>query len=347
MKDPEKSAAEEITDVSMGRPHVVLLGAGASCAAFPQGERNGKRLPVMVDFFEVAPIANVLASEGIHCSGRNFEELYSELTRDPTKVTICKTLERAVFDYFSSLELPEGPTLFDRLVLSLRPKDVIATFNWDPFLIQAVKRNGHVGGAPRLLFLHGNVLEAYCERDRVHGVRGTRCSRCGQPLIPSKLLYPIAKKDYTVDPAIQSAWRAVEWAFENAFMVTFFGYGAPQSDRGAVDLLHRAWGGSQQRDLEQVEIIDIKQEDELREKWSPFVHTHHYEVHTDFYESWIAKHPRRTGEAYRSQYLDARFIDDNPVPKTDTLAELWAWFGPLVAAEARAKTDRDDPRARE
>jgi len=27
----------------MGRPHVVLLGAGASRAAFPRGERNGKR----------------------------------------------------------------------------------------------------------------------------------------------------------------------------------------------------------------------------------------------------------------------------------------------------------------
>jgi cyclic nucleotide-binding protein len=30
---------------------------------------------------------------------------------------------------------PELLTLYDHLVLSLRPKDVIATFNWDPFLI--------------------------------------------------------------------------------------------------------------------------------------------------------------------------------------------------------------------
>jgi len=67
----EKSAAEEIADVSMGRPHVVLLGAGASRAAFPRGERNGKRLPVMADFFETAPIADALASGGIPYSGRN------------------------------------------------------------------------------------------------------------------------------------------------------------------------------------------------------------------------------------------------------------------------------------
>ena len=56
-------------------------------------------------------------------------------------------------------------------------------------------------------------------------------------------------------------------------MVTFFGYGAPQSDRGAVDLLREAWGGWQQRDMEQIEFIDIKGEQELLDTWRPFVHT--------------------------------------------------------------------------
>jgi hypothetical protein len=73
VKNHEKSAADEIADVRMNRPHVVLLGAGASRAAFLLGERNGKRLPVMADFFETAPIAEALASEGISYSGRNFE----------------------------------------------------------------------------------------------------------------------------------------------------------------------------------------------------------------------------------------------------------------------------------
>jgi hypothetical protein len=68
-------------------------------------------------------------------------------------------------------------------------------------------------------------------------------------------------------------------------------------------------------------------------------HTHHYEVHTDFYESWIANHPRRTGEAYWSQFLGARFIENNPVPRTGNFGELWAWFEPLVATEARAPED--------
>ena len=204
-------------------------------------------------------------------------------------------------------------------------------------VIQATRRNGHVGGSPRILFLHGNVLDGYCERDRIHGVRGARCSRCGQLFNPSDLLYPIVDKDYESHPAIRSAWQGVRWAFKNAFMVTIFGYGAPQSDQAAVDLLHEAWGGWKERNMEQFEIIDVRDERALVESWQTFIHTHHHEVHTDFYDSWIANHPRRTGEAYWSQYMDASFIDNNPIPRTDTLEELWSWFKPLVDAEGAAK----------
>jgi hypothetical protein len=337
VKKHEKSVADEIADVRLERPHVVLLGAGASRAAFPRGDRNGKRLPLMVDFFETAPIAEALISERIAYSGRNFEDLYSELALDPTKAGIREKLERAVFEYFLSLELPDEPTLYDHLVLSLRPKDVIATFNWDPFLVQAATRNGRVGGVPELLFLHGNVLAAYCEQDATHGVRGARCSRCGQPFAPGKLLYPVGEKNYESDPGIRSEWKSVRSAFKTAFMVTFFGYSAPKSDQGAVALLQEAWGDWRQRHLEQIEMSDIREEDELLETWRPFVHTHHYQVHADFYESWIANHPRRTGEAYWSQYFEVQFIENNPVPRAGSLVELWSWFQPLLEAEARAK----------
>jgi len=335
--DIEKSVREEIEDVSMGRPHVVVLGAGASRAAFPRGERNGKRLPVMADFFETAPIASALGRAGLAYSGRNFEEVYSELARTPGSAETRTALEDAVFAYFSSLDLPDEPTIFDHLILSLRPKDVIATFNWDPFHIKAARRNGHLGGVLRLLFLHGNVLAGHCAHDRVHGVLGAMCSRCGQQFSPVPLLYPVAEKDYETDPAIHSAWQAARHAFKNAFMVTFFGYGAPVSDGTAVELLRDAWGGWQQRDLEQIEFIDVRQEDDLLDKWRLFIHTHHYEVHADFYDSWLAHHPRRTGEAYISQYLDARIIEYNPLPRTAGFEGLWAWFQPLVAAEARAR----------
>ena len=42
------------------KPHVVLLGAGASRAAFPNGEDAGKRLPLMNDFVETLELAALL-----------------------------------------------------------------------------------------------------------------------------------------------------------------------------------------------------------------------------------------------------------------------------------------------
>jgi len=256
---------------------------------------------------------------------------------DPNKTSIRKSLEQAIFKYFSSLELPETPTLYDHLLLCLRPKDVIATFNWDPFLIQAVGRNGHIAGPPKLLFLHGNVLQGYCQGDNLHGLRGSLCSHCGQPLEPVRLLYPIGEKDYEKEPAIRSAWQEVKRAFKNAFMVTIFGYSAPQSDRGAVELLKAAWGECQKRELEQFELIDVRDEKSLVESWKGFIHTHHYEIHKDFFESWIANHPRRSGEAYWNQYMEAAFIENNPIPRLDRLEELWRWYEPLMEAERVAE----------
>jgi hypothetical protein len=61
----EVSAAEEIQQVRIGRPHLVLLGAGASRAAFPDGERNGHVLPLMADFTKIASVAGVLKRAGI------------------------------------------------------------------------------------------------------------------------------------------------------------------------------------------------------------------------------------------------------------------------------------------
>ena len=113
----------------------------------------------MLDFADIVPVAPIFAEAGIPLEGRNFEDAYTELALAADKTSLRDAVERVVFDYFASLELPDTPTLYDHLVLSLRPKDVIATFNWDPFLIQVVMRNGHVGGYPRLLFLHGNVLQ--------------------------------------------------------------------------------------------------------------------------------------------------------------------------------------------
>lgn len=35
--------------------------------------------------------------------------------------------------------MTESPTIYDYLLLSLRKKDVVATINWDPLLVQALE----------------------------------------------------------------------------------------------------------------------------------------------------------------------------------------------------------------
>ncbi|MHB8918903.1 MAG: hypothetical protein ACYC4H_12830, partial [Desulfocucumaceae bacterium] len=180
------------------------------------------------------------------------------------------------------------------------------------------------GRLPRILFLHGNVLAGYCASDSVHGVKGTQCPRCGQLFQPSRLLYPITQKDYHADPMIADAWTYLDWALKGAFMLTVFGYSAPSSDESAIDLMSGAWGG-----------WDIREEDELVDSWNAFIHTHHYNVHNSFSDSWIAKHPRRSGEAYWNQHLAAKFIDDNPIPNIKSLTSLWEWFEPLLSVEEK------------
>lgn len=332
----EMTVAQEIADVSHGAPHVVLLGAGASRAAFPNGDANGRRLPVMADFVEVVGLQALLDAAGVPWKGFKFEDVYSGVVR--TGHPVREQIEAATHAYFSTLKLPDHVTLYDRLVLSLRPKDVIATFNWDPFLIQAVRRNGVLSTHVKLAFLHGNVLQGFCAKDSLHGLRGSTCPLCGSSLADVPLLYPIGEKDYEDTPAIKSAWDLTREAFKAAFMVTVFGYGAPSSYRGAVALLKESWGSVEDRQFEQFEVIDIRPEDQLMESWKEFIHTHHYEVHAAFEDSWIKSHPRRTGEAYWNQYLMAAFIEPNPVPSLSALDSLHDWFKPLIDAEREAES---------
>ena len=333
----EVTVEQEIANPRQVRPHLVMLGAGGSRAAFPNGDRNGRRLPVMADFVEViAPLKELFEKEGINWARQDFESLYSEIVSDGSETSIKDEVENIVFDYFGAMELPGEATLYDALVLSLRDKDVIATFNWDPFLIQAYRRCVSLTRSlPYLLFLHGNVAHGFCARDRVSGPRGARCSHCRRPFEPDQLLYPVTKKDYSLTPSIAHQWQDFQQILKDALVVTIFGYGAPASDKDAIDLMSKAWGGWRDREFEEIEIIDIRSQEELRETWGRFIHTHHYEVYDRFWDSFLANHPRRSVEAFYNQFIEAKFISDNRIPSVSSLDELLNWFRPIVAAEER------------
>ena len=75
------------------RRHVVLLGAGATRAAFPNGDGNGKRLPLMNDFVETLELATLLKNVDID-STKNFESIYSNIKDENLRNTLEKQIDK-------------------------------------------------------------------------------------------------------------------------------------------------------------------------------------------------------------------------------------------------------------
>ena len=282
-------------------PHVVILGAGASMAAIPHGDLNGKKTSVMSGFLKKLGMSDIIRSLDLHTTSNNLEDIYSELAERSEYAHIVKDMETRIYDYFASLEIPNEPTVYDYLLLSLTSKDLVATFNWDPLLLQAYQRVHRItDNLPNFAFLHGNVAYGYCHGSHdkfVRGLCGVSCDICGKQLEPSKLLYPVAKKDYISDEDIKFNWELTQHYLKRAFMVTIFGYSAPKSDQEAIELLHTAWGNKAERNFEEISIIDIVDEDKLIDTWDDFVYSHHYKVSNSFFDSYLGKFPRRSTEA--------------------------------------------------
>lgn len=342
--DYEVTVEQEVAAIAVTRPHVVIVGAGASRAACPDGDMNGRPLPLMDTLVDELHLQE-LVPPGLSGVGSNFEELYSVLHERGDK-RACAEIEARVREHFSGLELPNTPTIYDHLILSLRGTDVIASFNWDPLLIQAYMRNkAHVRSVPKVLFLHGNVAMAYCAMDRIAGLRGTSCRVCGMEMAASPLLFPVSQKDYASDPGIDRQWNVFRRALGGAFMLTIFGYRGPRTDAEALKVMSEAWGRPGTRELEQTVFITRPGADEgaISEHWGAFVLSHHYEVCGDFHDSWISNHPRRTGEAWLNQYLDAKFITNNPAPRAGEFVDLWEWFRRFEEAESARDGRKDAP----
>ncbi len=336
MKPAEYTEDFEVVNANFGKPHIFLLGAGASYAAFPNGDKNGKQLPLLKDLVEVIGLQDLVTIAGIEPPYDDFESIYSQIALNAQQEKIRNEIDLKVFSYFESLELPDEPTLYDYLVLSLRPKDVIATFNWDPFLWNACHRNRHISKNPCVLFLHGSVAIARCEQCQIVVSRSSmRCSTCGGELHDIPILFPVTKKNYNSDPAIAGHWRTLKRAMKEAYAFTIFGYSAPKTDVEAIDLLQEGWGENTSRELEQIEIIDKQDEDALRESWASFIHTHHYDVLRTFYESFAGEHPRRSCEAMWSQFMECMFIVPFQMPQTSSFDELYKWLEPRIVAEKR------------
>jgi hypothetical protein len=96
------STKDEVSQVRVSRPHVLLLGAGASIAALPNGDKYGRRLPTMDNFVEILDLSTSLSKADVDFEGKNFEDIYDKLYTNKRYSSLRGELEQRVYDYFSS-----------------------------------------------------------------------------------------------------------------------------------------------------------------------------------------------------------------------------------------------------
>lgn len=328
---------DDIKKFVTDRPHVFILGAGASKAALPNGDRNGVECPVMDGFLKKTGLADILIDTPFQSLNDNLETIYSAIHESGKFPEKLHALEKGVRQYFEQLEIPYTPTVYDYLLLSLRNKDYIFTFNWDDLLIQAYYRVRSITkNLPKIYFLHGNIAMGYCEScpglthfaDKV-------CPKCGNPLIQQPLLYPVREKNYQFNPSISNAWHDFLIILKNCSILTIFGYGAPPSDAAAIDLMKKAFSSTFRR-FDSIEIIDVKPHNQLYDEWEPFISpTHdHVECHDSFFDSLVAEFPRRSIEGYVQQKFNNWFGKSSiRLEQKESLWEIADLLQPLIDRE--------------
>ncbi len=317
-------------------PHVVILGAGASRACLPDGDAEGRPLPVMADLVQMLDLQPLLDAHGIEDTGTDFEEVCARL-RERGKAGALAEMEHRLTSYFGSLRLPAQPTLYDRLIASLRSKDLIATFNWDPLLIQAFARSAiPLENRPQVVFLHGSVAVGICLPCRAKSMMSIGyCRECGRAFEPVRLLYPIHDKSYTDDPFIRGEWEILKQRLGAAYIVTVYGYGAPQTDAAAVDMLHVAASsaGHWMQEQRQMEIIDIRAREDLERSWTRFFRRSHSTIAPSLDGTFLHRYPRRSCEGMMSCLLQNDPWPNNPLPDSPTIEQLYGSVRPMVKAE--------------
>ncbi len=318
-------------------PHVVLLGAGASIASYIDWGEIGNPLPSMDNLIEKLNLKKSIEQYGFKTDNLNFEAFYDDLSSNNKNPNLLKKIEDKTYKYFSSLSLPNKPTIYDYLILSLRGKDIIATFNWDPFLIQAYIRNQFVSRErmPRITFLHGNVMIGACEKDKICGINGTKCMTCGEKLKPSKLLYPVKHKNYNENIYIKSEWDVLRSYLKKSYFLTIYGYSAPKTDVEARSLMLEVWKQNKTLKLAEVEVIDIAEQTYIEENWKDFLYSHHYITTDNIFKSYLFTHPRRSCDAFAEATLMLKPWHTNRFPKFNSLEELQEWVVPLIDEEIK------------
>lgn len=87
------------------------------------------------------------------------------------------------------------------------------------------------------------------------------------------------------------------------------------------------------REFYELEIIDIKSEDEIEETWEEFIYSHHYSIMKSLKDSYLWFHPRRSTDAFFDAYLMNNPWEETPFPEFNDIYEMHKWLEPLVQEE--------------
>lgn len=322
-------------------PHVVLLGAGASLAAFPNGDANGRKLPLMNNLIELLGLSEIFKKANISYQKNDFEAIYDDLVSEQKHQSLANEVENTIYDYFYEMTIPDTPTIYDYLILSLREKDIIASFNWDPLLLQTYRKHIKLKRLPQLAFLHGNTGTGVHYKCKSYGYVNTLCEKCRTRFDPWKLLYPVKHKDYSADSLIKEQWNKLRYKLGQAYIFTIFGYSAPVTDIDARNLLLKEWKSNPTLPLAEMEIIDIKDEEKVEKSWKEFTFSHHYGIHQDIRHSFLWRYPRRSCDAFAAANLMCNPWKDNTFQDFKTTEELHNWIKPLLKEEDRCEQSKE------
>ena len=325
MKDEHYTLDELKNTPLQKRPHLVVLGAGASYAMTPHGEKHARRLPLMKDLSDALELRNLLDRDMYLKSKLDFESFFEELTQQDYPDLVSE-IENRTDRFFDSFTIADCVTMYDRLVLSLRAKDTIVSFNWDPLLPYAYRRNGFLKTLPSLWFLHGNVKTGLCVDDNMIGWTDDKCRICGKPFRPVPLLYPISNKNYDSDPVIAESWKHFEDELSRAYFLTIFGYSAPVTDKVARTRFVNKLKSNTMIGFMQMEIIDPNAERLLDTRYAGIYNNLHVSCLDELSSSWLLMHPRLTCEALYQATMMLNPIKPYPMIETQNLQELQSWY---------------------
>ena len=93
------------------RPHVLILGAGASKAAELHGDSLDLKLPVINELPDAIELATLVGSTEVEEAKSDFESYFSRIASKSEYSTISKDIEERIYAYFASIPISGSCTI--------------------------------------------------------------------------------------------------------------------------------------------------------------------------------------------------------------------------------------------